>query len=81
MIEIINTLKGAGWTLTLFDIGDKNACLVLAVKCMPHEMWYLGRQCLESDLDMGAAMYSPKDGVAYFPRLIVNADSYRKIFS
>jgi hypothetical protein len=81
MIEAIEYLKGCGWTITLFDIGDKRPCLVLAVKCLPHEMWYLGRQCLEDGLEMGAAMYSPRDGVAYFPALEVDADSYRVIMS
>lgn len=79
MTNIIELLKGAGWTLTLFDIGANKPCLVLAVKCLPHEMWYLGRQCLEDDLEMGAAMYSPRDGVAYFPALEVDADAYRMI--
>jgi hypothetical protein len=81
MIDAIEYLKGCGWPITLHDIGDDRPCLVLAVKCLPNEMWYLGRQCLEDDLDMGAAMYSTRDGVAYFPALVVDADAYRVIMS
>ena len=79
MISAIEYLKECRWFVTLFDIGEIKPCLVLAVKCAPNELWYLGRQCLEDGIDMGAAMYSERDGVAYFPQMLIDADAYRMI--
>lgn len=81
MIPSIEYLKGCGWFVTLFDIGETKPCLVLAVKCAPNELWYLGRQCLDDGIYMGAAMYSLRDGVAYFPEIRIDADLYRMIVS
>jgi len=81
MLNIIQDLKGYGWAVTLYDIGDQRPCLVLAIKCLPHEMWDLGRQCLVAGFNMGAAMYSNKSGVVYFPHLEVDAEAYGAIMS
>jgi len=80
MKEIIETLIHAKWRVTMHDVGLDTADLVLAVVIDdPTDMWYLGRFCMENDLDMGACFYVPKSGVAYFPRLRVDAKAYALI--
>lgn len=70
---IIDTLREAGYKLTLHDIGNDEAVMVIAVKADPADLWYLGRECMEKNLEMGAPFYTG-NGIVYFPSLV--ADSY-----
>lgn len=77
MNEIIQCLRDARWKVTIHDVGHDTADFVLAVIIDdPTDLWYLGRFCMENDLDIGACFFVPKTGVAYFPRLRVDAKVY-----
>jgi hypothetical protein len=77
--QLINTLRGAGWIVTLFDIGIDEACLVLAVKATVNDLFYLGREC--AAMDVGAVFYNPGDKLAYFPAMVADAEDFKLVMA
>jgi hypothetical protein len=82
--DVIDFLAGAGWSLTMHDIGADNPVMCLAVKTADvTDLYYLG-------MDMKKYLMNPNfigsqssiffaQGFAYFPGYLIDEKAYARL--